>query len=327
MAVVRGTAPWAAALLVVALLLPFVTAQTNGEGLTSARSAARPVLRVGRGVPPPPVPPPPPDHSFLPLPPLHTGTCPEGFSGPGCALCSSDAACVRSTRSAGATCSTDLAFGPSAALKSYACGLPPGGLLGSLLAPDSLLVQCNTATEECSIGFTVASNNVAVACQATGCAFTDGTANLTCSATACSCPADATCGNNGELAAWLGHSSAACSCWVLLAAAGWPLAAAVRPLAQPPARLPPSPLPSPSAALISSIAGGVSGEASLACDTGNSSCVLKVKGLPVDQIDATCKAAECLVPSAGTAAPGARPPLLGCCCCCRLFDAAAACSC
>lgn len=192
-------------------------------------------------------------------------TCPEGFGGTGCALCQTDAACAAATGNAAATCSSDLAFAPDTQLKSFACSLPPGGLLGGLLEPGSLLVQCS-ANKTCSIGFVVASPRVAVQCAASGCTFAAGQSSLTCAATTCSCPGDASCGNS---------------------------------------------------TLIASLAGSVSGEASLACNaTGG--CVMKIAGLPVGQIDATCQAAECLAPggaepvpapvAAPSPAPSSSPP-------------------
>lgn len=143
-----------------------------------------------------------------PTPPAHAATCPEGFAGPSCALCQTDAACAASTGTA-ATCSTQLGFSPSSALKSYACSLPSEGLLGGLLEPGSLLVQCATGSKNCTIGFTVKSGGVAVGCEATACTLADGQASLTCGATKCSCPKDTTCGNSSE-SAWARVQVAAC---------------------------------------------------------------------------------------------------------------------
>ncbi|KAL4857919.1 ATP-binding cassette sub-family G member 2 [Chlorella vulgaris] len=185
-------------------------------------------------------------------------TCPAGFTGPSCALCQTTAACSASTGDAAATCSSDLAFNGGTQLKSFACSLPADGLLGSLLEPGSLLIQCSPSAANCSIGFGVTSPRVAVKCAATDCSFVAGQSSLTCASTACSCPADATCGNNS---------------------------------------------------LIASLAGSVSGQASLDCNT-TGGCVLKMEGLPVDQIDATCQAAQCITPGESAQAPAqaASPP-------------------
>jgi hypothetical protein len=48
--------------------------------------------------------------------------------------------------------------------------------------------------------------------------------------------------------------------------------------------------------VIASLASSVSGEASLECNTTSGACTMQITGLPVQQIDATCQAAECLVP-------------------------------
>ena len=155
-----------------------------------------------------------------PLPPSPLPTtaapCPEGFSGAGCALCQTDAACAASTGDPAATCSSSLAFAPTSQLKSYSCSLPPDGLLGSLLEPGSLVVQCSTglapgqtlpsggrrlaqaAGPSCSIGFVVASPRVEVKCAASSCTFAAGQSSLTCASTSCACAGDATCGANGE---------------------------------------------------------------------------------------------------------------------------------
>lgn len=128
-------------------------------------------------------------------------TCPDGFAGPACALCQTDDACRRSLRTATAACSRALTFAEgSQAVKSFACALPPDGLLGGLLQPGSLLVQCTPGSAACTIGFTVKSPAVDVACRASGCTFVNGAASLACASTTCSCPADATCGNNSECA-------------------------------------------------------------------------------------------------------------------------------
>jgi hypothetical protein len=87
--------------------------------------------------------------------------------------------------------------------KTFACSLPTGSLLGGLLEPGSLVVQCLSGSQgsggnTCGIGFVVRSPRVPVQCQASSCTFITGQSNLTCANTTCSCPGDATCGNSSE---------------------------------------------------------------------------------------------------------------------------------
>jgi hypothetical protein len=78
-------------------------------------------------------------------------------------------------------------------------------------------VQCSAANASCGIGFVVASPRVQVQCAATGCSFTPGQSNLTCSDTSCSCAGDASCANSSE---WLPGAAiwGVSRCWLLLAA-------------------------------------------------------------------------------------------------------------
>lgn len=62
----------------------------------------------------------------------------------------------------------------------------------------------------------------------------------------------------------------------------------------------------PAAALIAGLASGVGGQASLSCNA-TGSCAMRITGLPVDQIDATCRAAECLTGAAPGEPAGAQP--------------------
>ncbi|KAL4534698.1 hypothetical protein Ndes2526A_g05580 [Nannochloris sp. 'desiccata'] len=72
------------------------------------------------------------------------GSCPEGFSGPKCSLCSNDLACSASTGNSGATCNRDLPFLSSSKVKSFVCNPTGPDLVVGLIAPDSLLIQCHT---------------------------------------------------------------------------------------------------------------------------------------------------------------------------------------
>lgn len=160
----------------------------------NGKQRPRPAAAPGGQRPPPAEPAPAP----RPSPAAVTAPCPDGFSGPSCALCQSDAACAAATGAAAATCSQQLAFSPDSTLKSFACNVPASDFVGGLLEPGSLLVQCTPAASECTLGFKVKAGGVAVGCEASGCTFVNGQASLNCSATACSCTADTTCGNNSE---------------------------------------------------------------------------------------------------------------------------------
>lgn len=198
--------------------------------------------------------------------------CPDGFSGPGCALCTSAAACAASTGDAASTCSSDLAFAPTSTLKSWSCSLPTTGL-SALLEPGSLLLQCSTGLSagqtlpvagagtpapagNCSIGFRLASGNkVEVKCAASNCTLAAGQASLACPTTACSCPSDSTCGG---------------------------------------------------VALVANLVGTVSGAASLTCAAGGA-CNMKLSTLL--DVNATCTSAECLPGAGSTPVPVPEPSL------------------
>lgn len=148
---------------------------------------------------------------------VSAATCPVGRTGPGCALCTSDAGCTASGTTA-TTCSTSLAFAPTSQLKSWSCALPSDNAIAGLLEPGSLLLQCSTGVAgtgtlptaeqaaagapapagNCSISFRLASNKLEVKCAATNCTLRAGQASLACSATSCACASDATCGGDGE---------------------------------------------------------------------------------------------------------------------------------
>ena len=63
--------------------------------------------------------------------------------------------------------------------------------------------------------------------------------------------------------------------------------------------LPPGPtssLPSVPAAVIQGLVSSATGQAKLECDAAGQ-CAIKLVGLPISQLDATCQAGECLVPT------------------------------
>ncbi|KAL4457602.1 hypothetical protein ABPG75_012467 [Micractinium tetrahymenae] len=208
-----------------------------------------------------------------PLVLAQNATCPEGSTGPGCALCTSDAGCAAAGGGGTATtCSTSLAFSPASRLKSWSCALPADNAVASLLEPGSLLLQCSTRLDasatlpsaeqaaagapapagNCSISFRLASNKLEVKCAATNCTLRAGQASLVCSTTSCACASDATCGGN---------------------------------------------------AAIVGLASSVSGAASLACDAAGT-CNMKLSSLL--DVDATCTSAECLPGGVAGASPS--PP-------------------
>lgn len=96
-----------------------------------------------------------------------------------------------------------------------------------------------------------------------------------------------------------------------------PLLCVAKPFCEP---CPPSALLcSSAAALITSLVGGVNGQATLSCDAATGACVMKLAGLPIPQINANCQAAECLAapaPSERTAAATLGSDVPFCCLCC-----------
>ena len=143
----------------------------------------------------------------------------------------------------------------------------------------------------CNISFTVANPAVVdVACSATDCIINPGTAKVECANTVCSCPGTTDC-NNGEAERGPGGLGAK---GLFLPEVG---VAACHTHANPSmlvlSHQPTSHFP---AGIINGLVQGVYGRASINCDAAGA-CSIKLTGLPIAQLDATCQAGECLVPS------------------------------
>ncbi|GAB4820858.1 hypothetical protein N2152v2_007904 [Parachlorella kessleri] len=136
--------------------------------------------------------------------------CPNGFTGPECALCTSDAGCADLTGYADATCNTDLSFSANSELKNFHCTIE-SSTFSAFIVPDSLLIQCypqgmNMTMDSvadapagpfCTLSMTLQKTlgNSVVNCIAEDCDFTTGSAKAQCQKTSCACtPAD--CGSS-----------------------------------------------------------------------------------------------------------------------------------
>jgi len=176
---------------------------------------------------------PPPPQSYE----ADTTSCPAGWEGPSCALCTSNAACAAAASDSNATCSRVLAVGATSRLKSWWCSLPDDSEVLAVVDPSSILVQCNTTGSAVGIRTTAGVQRRRLAQQAAGsfaappansctvslrvitvgpgvvppevhCVveecepFTPGMIGMACAKTSCSC-ADGTCSNDSEWEPWV----------------------------------------------------------------------------------------------------------------------------
>ncbi|GLC58231.1 hypothetical protein PLESTB_001335900 [Pleodorina starrii] len=277
---------------------------------------------------PPPLPSPPPPPPSVPacatngaVPPVN-GSCPDGydwdsggslcrpcpagFSGSGCAMCGSDAACRTLLGSSSAQCSSSPDYQPRSLLKSYSCEVLDPNL--AAIIGTSLDFKCSTAkpavnsssggaltvsaglvtsaspvnaTPYCALSFRLAGmpRDAAVECSGWACEFAAGSSRVHCPLVQCACP-------NG------------CSNGIVSETTFTSLRTDVRVACGSETNL--ASLSSSSSS--SGSAGGLSG------------CEISLSGLPIPPIPASCRTSECLDPVNGTVAvaqglPEAKTPL------------------
>ena len=238
--------------------------------------------------------------------------CDTGLQ-PGQELPAGGSAAAPAPEAAADTPAGESGLTPEGAVQDIISAIPGGSGSGRRLHSEGSgggyrqLLQ--TSERYCNISFTVANPAVVdVACKATGCTINPGAAKVECLGTVCTCPGATNC-NNG--ARWLvaGGGQGAlgslrgCGALALLlcydgvaslvTAAYAPDTALTAAYAPDTALLAP---PASPADIVNGLVSGVNGKASLDCDLSGS-CSIKLTGLPIAQLDATCQAGECLVPT------------------------------
>ena len=124
-------------------------------------------------------------------------TCKDGFSGPRCEACETNAACASIYGANPSTCGTSVVYSSDTVFKSYTCGLDGTGL-ESTIVPETFYVTCNTTSPGASTDGSYCSVNFAmqqywdnpITCRASLCSFTANASQVSCSTTSCTCERD-----------------------------------------------------------------------------------------------------------------------------------------
>ena len=127
-------------------------------------------------------------------------TCKDGFSGPRCEACETDAACASLYGTNRAKCGTSALYSSQTVFKSYTCGLDGTGL-ESTIVPGTFYVTCNTTSpgedgavtdgSYCSVNFAMQQySDNPITCRASLCSFTANSSEVSCRSTSCTCERD-----------------------------------------------------------------------------------------------------------------------------------------
>jgi len=165
-------------------------------------------------------------------------SCKPGWQGANCDACTQSSVCQAASGSGAASCNTQFAYTAHTAYKSYVCDVS-ATILSNFLAPSrGFWINCNTtrpANSEggyCRLGLRLKDQpNNPLQCVASDCAFKDGSAEVQCKTTACSCATPDASGNCGPPGARPHHMS-------ICAATACPAASGLGPMACTPARRP-----------------------------------------------------------------------------------------
>jgi len=131
-------------------------------------------------------------------------SCKPGWQGANCDACTQSSVCQAASGSGAASCNTQFAYTAHTAYKSYVCDVS-ATILSNFLAPSrGFWINCNTtrpANSEggyCRLGLRLKDQpNNPLQCVASDCAFKDGSAEVQCKTTACSCATPDASGNCG----------------------------------------------------------------------------------------------------------------------------------
>ena len=108
--------------------------------------------------------------------------CPEGFSGPLCGTCHTDAACVSAFGDPTAGCDRTFSYNDTSIMKSYDCTVAGTELEGLI---SSFTMACQTEIASCQVSFALARDpTYPIVCTAIGCDFGD---SIQCQQTGCKC--------------------------------------------------------------------------------------------------------------------------------------------
>lgn len=126
--------------------------------------------------------------------------CKDGFSGPRCEACETNAACASLYGTNGTTCGTSVVYSSDTVFKSYTCGLEGTGL-ESTIVPGTFYVTCNTTSpgedgavtdgSYCAVNFAMQQySDNPITCRTALCSFTANSPQASCRSTSCSCERD-----------------------------------------------------------------------------------------------------------------------------------------
>ena len=127
-------------------------------------------------------------------------TCKEGFTGPRCEACQTDAACASLYSPKGSSCGTSALYSRDTVFKSYTCDLEGTGL-ESTIVPGTFYTTCNTTTPTaemavtdgayCMVNFAMQEYpDNPITCKTSMCSFVANSSQVNCRDTSCVCDRD-----------------------------------------------------------------------------------------------------------------------------------------